>query len=95
MGVGVSPAEIPQDRMNAGQIAKLLGCKQQNVHLWIRRRGIEPVSVEKHPIGKLYDRKTIEAAALQFLSKGGSPGGRAADARRRDAALVGQFLRPR
>lgn len=76
------------ERVNAGEIARMLDISQPNVHKWIRRRGIEPVAVEPHPRGRVYDRAVIEAAAEEWRKTGGGPGGREADERRRVSAIA-------
>lgn len=71
--------------MRKAEIARLVGCPRQNIHKWLRRRGIKPVGKDERGGWMLFDRAEI-AAAVALGSK--APGGQEADAKRRAAAIA-------
>jgi len=85
-------AEVPQDSpelLNISQAAKLVGVNSKNMDKWLERRGITPAAVAPRPVGRLYGKAQLEAARDEWLAEGGdAPGGRAADEKRRAAALA-------
>ena len=80
----MSPVELPEGQLNAGAVARLLGVRQQNVHKWLRARGLEPVAVAPHPVGRLYAEAAVIAARDEWLASRD----READEKRRVAALA-------
>jgi hypothetical protein len=70
--------------LTAGQAAKLIDISRPNLDKWLGHRGIKPAAESGHPVGKLYDRKEIEAARDKWLEERD----RESDEKRRAAALA-------